>query len=67
MKFTHNFKNVNWWVLLPARGGRIDSFLPGYSSRICRLEQSVAGTAHPDPASSKNTSDSSSGNAATAE
>lgn len=53
MKFTHNFKNVNWWALLPAQAGRIDSFLPGYSSRICMFEESIAGTAHPDPASSK--------------
>lgn len=70
MKFTDNFKNVNWWVLLPSRAGRIDSFLPGYSRRICMLEESVAGTAHPDPPTlnlHKNASDSSSGKVTTAE
>lgn len=47
MKFTHNFKNVNWWVLLPTGAGRTDSFLPGYSRKICVLEERAAGTAHP--------------------
>lgn len=46
MKFTCNFKNMNWWVLLPTQAGRIDSFLPGYSRRIRVLGEDVAGTAH---------------------
>lgn len=29
MKFTHNFKNINWWILLPTLAGTIDSFLSG--------------------------------------
>lgn len=70
MKLTHNFKNVCWWVLLPTRAGRRDSFLPGQREasvslrRVLQAQHTLLVSISTEPDSSKlhkNTSDSSSG------